>query len=169
MLSPFEKIFCEDMFLCTFISIVCTSQPPKISRRYLCSTPVDSVLFFTILNWLKTNISGKLEYFLLWRNSKQYRVYLYGKKSEKKLFSFFPPKNIYYNNHNYNNNNNNNIYIYIYIYIYNSWNLDCDPRVSWSFLQNNNHLAVKKMKWIENRKNTVKKQLGFCRNLYVWL
>ena len=47
------------------------------------------------------------------------------------------------------------LYIYIYIYIYvcildiyisNSWNLDCDPRVSWSFLQNNNHQAVNKMK-----------------------
>ena len=40
------------------------------------------------------------------------------------------------------------------IYIFNSWNIDCDPRVSWSFLQNNNHQAVKKMKFIENRKNT---------------
>ena len=37
---------------------------------------------------------------------------------------------------------------------------DCDPRVSWSFLQNNNHQAVKKMKWIKNRKNTVKKTVG---------
>ena len=26
------------------------------------------------------------------------------------------------------------------------------PWVSWSFLQNNNHQAVKKMEWIENRK-----------------
>ena len=32
------------------------------------------------------------------------------------------------------------------IYIYNSRNLDCDPYVSWSFLQSNNHKAVKKMK-----------------------
>ena len=31
-----------------------------------------------------------------------------------------------------------------------------------------NKQAVKKMKWIENRKNTVKKPLGFCGNLYVW-
>ena len=43
------------------------------------------------------------------------------------------------------------IYIYIYIYILNSWNLDCDPWVSWSFLQNKIHQAVKKMKWIEYR------------------
>ena len=40
------------------------------------------------------------------------------------------------------------------------WNLDCDPCVSWSFLQNNNHQAVK-MKWIENRKNTVKNRWDF--------
>ena len=26
------------------------------------------------------------------------------------------------------------------------WNLVCDPWVSWSFLQNNNHQAVNKMK-----------------------
>ena len=37
------------------------------------------------------------------------------------------------------------------------------------FLQNNNHQAVKKMKWIENRKNPVEKSLRFGRNLYVWL
>ena len=66
------------------------------------------------------------------------------------------------NNNNNNNNDNNNkiyiyiyatpgfhggfcktttirqlskiyIYIYIYIYIFNSWNLDCDPWVSWCF------------------------------------
>ena len=30
--------------------------------------------------------------------------------------------------------------------MFNSWNLECDPRVSWSFLQNNNHQAVKKTK-----------------------
>ena len=36
--------------------------------------------------------------------------------------------------------------------------------VSWSFLQNNNHQAVKKMKWIENRKNTVKKTVGILFN-----
>ena len=42
------------------------------------------------------------------------------------------------------------IYIYIFkIYIFDSWNLDCDPWVSWSFLQNNNHQAIKKM----NRKS----------------
>ena len=35
------------------------------------------------------------------------------------------------------------------------------------FLQNNNHHTVKKMKGIENQKNTVKKPLGFCRNLYM--
>ena len=29
-----------------------------------------------------------------------------------------------------------------------SWNLDCDLCVSWSFLQNNNHQAVNKMKGI---------------------
>ena len=43
------------------------------------------------------------------------------------------------------------IYIYIYIYqmyIFNSWNLDCDPWVSRSFLQNYNHQAVKKMEYI---------------------
>ena len=55
------------------------------------------------------------------------------------------------------------------MYIFNSWNLNCDPWVSWSFLQNNNHQSVKKMKWIENRKNTVKKPLEFCMILYVWL
>ena len=38
-----------------------------------------------------------------------------------------------------------NIY-YICIYIFDSWNLDCDPRVSWRFLQNNNHQALKKIK-----------------------
>ena len=54
-------------------------------------------------------------------------------------------------------------------YIFDSWNLDCDPWVSWSFLQNNNHQAFKKMKWIKNWKNTVKKPLGFCMILYVWL
>ena len=32
------------------------------------------------------------------------------------------------------------------MYIFNSWNLDFDPRFSWSFLQNNNKQAVKKMK-----------------------
>ena len=32
------------------------------------------------------------------------------------------------------------------IYIFNSWNLDCNSWVSWSFLQNNNHQAVKKIK-----------------------
>ena len=34
----------------------------------------------------------------------------------------------------------------IYIYMFISWNLDCVPWFSWSFLQNNNHQAVKKMK-----------------------
>ena len=60
---------------------------------------------------------------------------------------------------------------HIYIYIYNSWNLDWDPWVSWIFWQNNNHLAVKKIKWIENRKpkKYSKKTLGFCWNLYVQL
>ena len=32
------------------------------------------------------------------------------------------------------------------------------------FFQNNNHQAVKKMKWIENRKNAVKNRCGF-----VWI
>ena len=61
------------------------------------------------------------------------------------------------------------LYIYIYIYILNSFdslNLDCDPWVSWSFLQNNNNQAVKKMKWIENRKNTVKIPLGFFNDSF---
>ena len=40
------------------------------------------------------------------------------------------------------------IYNILDIYIFNSRNLDCDPWVSWSFLQNNNHQAVKKMKKI---------------------
>ena len=30
------------------------------------------------------------------------------------------------------------------------WNLDCDLRVSWSFLQNNNHRVVKKILDIEH-------------------
>ena len=38
--------------------------------------------------------------------------------------------------------------------------LDCDPWVSWSILQNKNHLAVKKMKWIENRKKYSQKTVG---------
>ena len=33
------------------------------------------------------------------------------------------------------------IYIYIYIYVFDSWNLDCDPWVSWSFVQNNRQLT----------------------------
>ena len=48
------------------------------------------------------------------------------------------------------------------------------PWVSWSCLQNNNHQAVKKMEWIENRKirnNTDKKPLGFrsCVVVNVWV
>ena len=34
------------------------------------------------------------------------------------------------------------------------------------FLQNNNHQVVKKMEWIENRKNTDKKPLGFRMKVY---
>ena len=63
-----------------------------------------------------------------------------------------------------------------YIYIFNSWNLDCDPWVSWTFLQNKNHQAVKKIKWIENRQNTVKKIGDFvgiftrdCKCVSVWV
>ena len=42
------------------------------------------------------------------------------------------------------------------------------------FLQNNNHQAVKKMKWIENRKNTIKKTVGIlfdslCVVVSVWV
>ena len=33
-------------------------------------------------------------------------------------------------------------------YVFNSWNLDCDPRVSWSFLQNNNHQSVMKFHFV---------------------
>ena len=47
------------------------------------------------------------------------------------------------------------------------------PWVSRSFLQNNNHQAVKKMEWIENRKyeKIVKKPLGFrlCVVVSVWV
>ena len=42
------------------------------------------------------------------------------------------------------------------VYIFNSQNLDCDSEFNGVFLQNNNHQAFKKMKWIENRKNTDK-------------
>ena len=47
--------------------------------------------------------------------------------------------------------------------------------VSWKFLKNNNHQAVKKMEWIENRKyekiQTEKKTLGFrlCVVVSVWV
>ena len=37
------------------------------------------------------------------------------------------------------------------------------PWVSWSFLQNNNHLAVKKMKIKKNTKNTDKNRWDFER------
>ena len=64
------------------------------------------------------------------------------------------------------------------------WNLNCDPWVSWSFLQNKNPQAVNKMKRIENRKNIVKKRWDFegiftcyrkcvsvcgCVRLFVWV
>ena len=35
------------------------------------------------------------------------------------------------------------------------------PWVSWSFLQNNNHQAVKKMEWIGNQKYDKIQTLGF--------
>ena len=61
----------------------------------------------------------------------------------------------------YDDDDDDEIYIrYIYLL---PLNLDCDSWVSWSFLQNN-HQAVKKMEWIENRKNTVKKPWDF-----VWI
>ena len=49
------------------------------------------------------------------------------------------------------------------------------PWVSWSFLQNNYHQAIKKMEWIENgkknRKNTDKKNLEIrlCVVVSVWV
>ena len=42
------------------------------------------------------------------------------------------------------------------------------PGVSWSLLQNNNHQAVKKMEWVENRKYDkipTKNRYDF---IYVW-
>ena len=41
------------------------------------------------------------------------------------------------------------LYIYIYIYIWSIENI-LQPWVSWSFFQNNNHQAFKKIEWIEN-------------------
>ena len=46
------------------------------------------------------------------------------------------------------------------------------PWVSWSFLQNNNHQAVKKMEWIENRKyekNTDKKKYIYISDIYLFI
>ena len=40
------------------------------------------------------------------------------------------------------------------------------PLVLWSFLQNNNHQAVKKMEWIENRKSKKYKEKN--RWKFVW-
>ena len=58
----------------------------KILMTELCLSLQHRVWFAAILNSLKTNIFVRLEWFLLWTNSKQYRVYIYEKKFWKKNF-----------------------------------------------------------------------------------
>ena len=49
----------------------------------------------------------------------------------------------------------------LYIYIFNAVEFRLRPLGFMEVLQNNNHQAVNKMKWIENRKNTVKNRWDF--------
>ena len=65
------------------------------------------------------------------------------------------------------------VYIYIYIYIFNSWNIDCDPWVSWSFFAKqqspgiyengmNRKLEIEKIRKITDKK-TVENSYGSLR------
>ena len=82
-LSFLVKPICKDLFLLKHASphklhIVYTFQLLKISWL-TCLSWEHSNWFTTILNSFKRNNFVRIKWFLLWTNSKQYRVYIHGK------------------------------------------------------------------------------------------
>ena len=95
MFSPFSNIcLTKTMLLNTYHTffgkfyIVCTIQSPKILITDFGSSLEHSLWFAVILNSLKTNISVRLKYLLLFKTIQN--LNLWRKFWKKKSFCFFP-------------------------------------------------------------------------------